>query len=157
MAETRCLAIIDEEEIEVDDDIYENIEAPKFVDLTAPDSRRPDDDRHWFCFRVGNFLLYTNTFHIFFQILTHFQLHDINYVTFSNRMWPKAWARVGLWGNLQEFCSSGMFALLFFFNLLSLSQLMVMDMNELILDFQVMAARSPNVRLRKALNRREAR
>jgi len=31
------------------------------------------------------------------------------------------------------------------------------DMNELILDFQVMAARSPNVRLRKALNRREAR
>lgn len=87
MAETRCLAIIDEEEIEVDDDdIYENIEAPKFVDLTAPDCRRPDHDRHWFCFRVGNFLLYTNTFHIFFQILTHFQLHDINYVTFSNRM-----------------------------------------------------------------------
>ncbi|KAK7412208.1 hypothetical protein VNO78_03658 [Psophocarpus tetragonolobus] len=36
-----------------EDDLYENIEAPKFVDLTAPDSRRPDDDRHWFCFRAG--------------------------------------------------------------------------------------------------------
>ncbi|RDX96039.1 hypothetical protein CR513_21360, partial [Mucuna pruriens] len=56
MAETECLPMIEEEEIDIDDDdndFYENIEAPKFVDLTAPDSRRPDDDRHWFCFRVG--------------------------------------------------------------------------------------------------------
>ncbi|KAL5157157.1 hypothetical protein HKD37_15G041937 [Glycine soja] len=94
MAETRCLAIIDEEEIEVDDDIYENIEAPKFVDLTAPDSRRPDDDRHWFCFRVGCD-----------------QKHE------------------------QELDSEAIY-------------------KNFVL--RVMAARSPNVRLRKALNRREA-
>lgn len=53
MAETRCLPIIEEEDI-IDEDFYEKIEAPKFVDLTAPDKCRPDDDRHWFCLRVGN-------------------------------------------------------------------------------------------------------
>nr|KYP48475.1 hypothetical protein KK1_029850 [Cajanus cajan] len=94
MAETRCLPIIEEEEIEVDDDFYENMEAPKFVDLTAPDSRRPDDDRHWFCFRVGCD-----------------QKHE------------------------QELDSEAIY-------------------NNFVL--RVMAARSPNVRLRKALNRREA-
>ncbi|XP_027338107.1 uncharacterized protein LOC113852048 [Abrus precatorius] len=52
MAETQSLPII-EEEREIDEDFYEKIEAPKFVDFTAPDNRRPDDDRHWFCFRVG--------------------------------------------------------------------------------------------------------
>ena len=60
MAETRCLPVIEEEEI-IDDDFYENIEAPKFVDLTAPDPRLPDDDRHWFCLRLGKliFILFT--------------------------------------------------------------------------------------------------
>lgn len=53
MAENRFLPIIEEEEIEIDDDFYEKIEAPKFVDLTAPDKRHPDDDRHWFCARFG--------------------------------------------------------------------------------------------------------
>ncbi|KAK7246665.1 hypothetical protein RIF29_41535 [Crotalaria pallida] len=55
MAETGTLPmpmIIEEDEI-IDDDFYEKIQAPKFVDLTAPDLRRSDDDRHWFCFRVG--------------------------------------------------------------------------------------------------------
>jgi len=55
MSENRFLPIIEEEEIEIDDDFYEKIEAPKFVDLTKPDKRRPDDDRHWFCARFGNF------------------------------------------------------------------------------------------------------
>ncbi|TKY71564.1 isoleucine N-monooxygenase [Spatholobus suberectus] len=94
MAETRCLAMIEEEEIEIDDEFYENIEAPKFVDLTAPDSRRPDDDRRWFCFRVGCD-----------------QKHE------------------------QELDSEAVY-------------------KHFVL--RVMAARSPNVRLRKALNRREA-
>ncbi|XP_058771680.1 uncharacterized protein LOC131645041 [Vicia villosa] len=53
MAETRFLPIIEEEELEIDDDFYEKIEAPKFVDLTKPDKRHPDDDRHWFCARFG--------------------------------------------------------------------------------------------------------
>ncbi|KAJ1396577.1 hypothetical protein SESBI_32501 [Sesbania bispinosa] len=92
MAETRCLPIIDEEEI--DDDFYEKIEAPKFVDLTAPDKRRPDDDRHWFCLRVGCD-----------------QKHE------------------------EELDSEAIY-------------------KNFVL--RVMAARSPNVRLRKALNRREA-
>ncbi|XP_058007318.1 uncharacterized protein LOC110644651 isoform X2 [Hevea brasiliensis] len=35
------------------DEFYEKIEAPKFVDLTAPDPYRPGDDRYWFCLRVG--------------------------------------------------------------------------------------------------------
>ncbi|KAJ8458868.1 hypothetical protein OPV22_031794 [Ensete ventricosum] len=35
-----------------DDELYEEIEAPKFVDFTAPDRFRPDD-RSWFCARVG--------------------------------------------------------------------------------------------------------
>ncbi|XVF45795.1 hypothetical protein PTKIN_Ptkin02bG0235500 [Pterospermum kingtungense] len=38
----------------IGDDFYEKIEAPKFVDLTAPDRCRTDtDDRYWFCLRVG--------------------------------------------------------------------------------------------------------
>ncbi|RZR98827.1 hypothetical protein BHM03_00028265 [Ensete ventricosum] len=39
-----------------DDELYEEIEAPKFVDFTAPDRFRPDD-RSWFCARVGERLL----------------------------------------------------------------------------------------------------
>ncbi|PAN44796.1 hypothetical protein PAHAL_9G070700 [Panicum hallii] len=45
----------DHEELEEYDDavFYEDIQAPKFVDLTAPDAGRPDDDPAWFCLRVG--------------------------------------------------------------------------------------------------------
>ena len=63
MAETessRSLPIIEEE---VDDDFYEKIEAPKFVDFTAPDNR-PIDDHYWFCLRVGK-LLNPQDFHTF--------------------------------------------------------------------------------------------
>ncbi|KAI3445844.1 hypothetical protein Pfo_002509 [Paulownia fortunei] len=35
-----------------DEEFYEEIEAPKFVDFTVPDHYRPDD-RYWFCLRVG--------------------------------------------------------------------------------------------------------
>ncbi|KAF8709911.1 hypothetical protein HU200_029626 [Digitaria exilis] len=43
-----------EEEEEYDDAVfYEDIQAPMFVDLTAPDAGRPDDDPAWFCVRVG--------------------------------------------------------------------------------------------------------
>ncbi|CAA7387717.1 unnamed protein product [Spirodela intermedia] len=35
-----------------EDHVYENIEAPKFVDFSAPDRSRPDD-RSWFCTRIG--------------------------------------------------------------------------------------------------------
>ncbi|KAL3723923.1 hypothetical protein ACJRO7_036002 [Eucalyptus globulus] len=35
------------------DEFYEDIEAPKFVDFTAPDRYPPDTDRYWFCLRVG--------------------------------------------------------------------------------------------------------
>ncbi|KAF9665885.1 hypothetical protein SADUNF_Sadunf16G0171400 [Salix dunnii] len=45
--EAQCLKINDEE------DFYEQIEAPKFVDLNAPDHYHPGDDRYWFCLRVG--------------------------------------------------------------------------------------------------------
>ncbi|TVU44806.1 hypothetical protein EJB05_04265, partial [Eragrostis curvula] len=42
-----------EEEEEYDDAVfYEDIQAPKFVDLTAPDANRPTDDASWFCLRV---------------------------------------------------------------------------------------------------------
>lgn len=34
------------------EEFYEGIEAPKFVDFTLPDHYRPDD-RYWFCLRVG--------------------------------------------------------------------------------------------------------
>ncbi|KAH9655352.1 Neurofilament heavy protein [Citrus sinensis] len=45
---------MDETQTDGGDDFYEKIEAPKFVDLTAPDHYRPDnDDRYWFCLRVG--------------------------------------------------------------------------------------------------------
>ncbi|KAM7259275.1 hypothetical protein ACFE04_015016 [Oxalis oulophora] len=47
---------IEEEIVKVknEDFFYENIEAPKFVDLSAPDRHRPvHDDRYWFCLRVG--------------------------------------------------------------------------------------------------------
>lgn len=40
---------------EVDDEVYEEIEAPKFVDFSLPDCSRPDD-RSWFCSRVGELL-----------------------------------------------------------------------------------------------------
>ncbi|KAJ0078286.1 hypothetical protein Patl1_37262 [Pistacia atlantica] len=49
-----------DEEIQIEgeqslgDDFYEKIEAPKFVDLTAPDRHRSSiEDRYWFCLRVG--------------------------------------------------------------------------------------------------------
>ncbi|KAG1348135.1 hypothetical protein COCNU_06G019640 [Cocos nucifera] len=35
-----------------EDEFYEEIEAPRFVDFTAPDRSRPDG-RSWFCVRVG--------------------------------------------------------------------------------------------------------
>nr|GMD92793.1 AT-rich interactive domain-containing protein 4B [Ipomoea batatas] len=38
-----------------DEEFYERIEAPKFVDFTAPDYFRPDD-HYWFCLRVGTVL-----------------------------------------------------------------------------------------------------
>ncbi|XXG64739.1 hypothetical protein AAC387_Pa05g2609 [Persea americana] len=37
---------------EEDDEFYEQIEAPKFVDFTDPDRSRPDDGS-WFCIRIG--------------------------------------------------------------------------------------------------------
>ncbi|XP_020087537.1 E3 ubiquitin-protein ligase RBBP6 isoform X1 [Ananas comosus] len=40
------------EVIREDDEFYEGIEAPKFVDLTAPNHSRPDDGS-WFCARIG--------------------------------------------------------------------------------------------------------
>lgn len=39
---------------EDDDEFYEKIEAPKFVDFTDPDRSRPDDGS-WFCVRIGEF------------------------------------------------------------------------------------------------------
>lgn len=48
-----------------EEDFYETIEAPKFVDLTAPDHRPEGDDRYWFCSRVGqnlNSLSFSNFF-----------------------------------------------------------------------------------------------
>ncbi|XP_047341542.1 uncharacterized protein DDB_G0284459 [Impatiens glandulifera] len=39
---------------EDDEEIYENIEAPKFVDFTKPEQHlNRIDDRYWFCLRVG--------------------------------------------------------------------------------------------------------
>ena len=37
------------------DHVYENIEAPKFVDFAAPDRCCPDS-RSWFCARIGKTL-----------------------------------------------------------------------------------------------------
>jgi len=37
-----------------EEEFYEQIEAPKFVDFTIPDHYSPDD-RYWFCSRVGLF------------------------------------------------------------------------------------------------------
>ncbi|KAK9095797.1 hypothetical protein Sjap_021294 [Stephania japonica] len=36
-----------------DEEIYEKIEAPKFVDFTRPDPPLLDQDRSWFCVRIG--------------------------------------------------------------------------------------------------------
>ncbi|GAB2292071.1 hypothetical protein Dimus_026319 [Dionaea muscipula] len=56
-AKRRLSSIYDEEdggeEREEDLLFYERIEAPKFVDLTLPDPYRANDDRYWFCQRVG--------------------------------------------------------------------------------------------------------
>ncbi|XAR52971.1 hypothetical protein NMG60_11021323 [Bertholletia excelsa] len=46
------VTIDDEEDGVGDEEFYEKIEAPKFIDLTKPDQYRPDD-RYWFCLRVG--------------------------------------------------------------------------------------------------------
>ncbi|KAL2477408.1 hypothetical protein Fot_46422 [Forsythia ovata] len=45
-------AINIEDEGGEDEQFYEKMEAPKFVDFTIPDHYRPDD-RYWFCLRVG--------------------------------------------------------------------------------------------------------
>ncbi|OMO92139.1 hypothetical protein COLO4_17832 [Corchorus olitorius] len=53
MDEIQINSAAGEDEI-IGDDFYEKIEAPKFVDLSAPDRcRNHDDDRYWFCLRVG--------------------------------------------------------------------------------------------------------
>ncbi|GMP39140.1 hypothetical protein CsSME_00010095 [Camellia sinensis var. sinensis] len=39
---------------EKEDELYEKIEAPKFVDFTASSDPYPPDDRYWFCLRVGH-------------------------------------------------------------------------------------------------------
>ena len=52
--EATSLPVIEEEEI--DDEFYEKIEAPKFVDFTTPEIRRSNEDHYWFCLRVGNFI-----------------------------------------------------------------------------------------------------
>ena len=55
----------------IGDEFYEKIEAPKFVDLTAPDRCRTEsDDRYWFCLRVGEFpfLLFTVFFYFSFML-----------------------------------------------------------------------------------------
>ncbi|KAI9090913.1 hypothetical protein K1719_028398 [Acacia pycnantha] len=91
-AEAPSLPVIEEEEI--DDEFYEKIEAPKFVDFTAPEIRRSHEDRYWFCLRLGC---------------------DRNHE--------------------EELDSEAIY-------------------KNFVL--RVMAARSPNVRLRKAMNRREA-
>ncbi|GFY89472.1 hypothetical protein Acr_06g0014120 [Actinidia rufa] len=49
---TQATITTDEEDGVGDEEFYEKIEAPKFVDFTAPDPYRPDD-RYWFCLRVG--------------------------------------------------------------------------------------------------------
>ncbi|XP_006651855.1 uncharacterized protein LOC102703479 [Oryza brachyantha] len=41
------------EEEEYDRVFYEDIEAPRFVDLTAPDAALPTDGPSWFCLRIG--------------------------------------------------------------------------------------------------------
>ncbi|KAF9601491.1 hypothetical protein IFM89_020258 [Coptis chinensis] len=40
-------------EDDYDDEVYEKIEAPKYVDLTRPDHFLLPDDRSWFCSRIG--------------------------------------------------------------------------------------------------------
>lgn len=66
---------MDETQTDGGDDFYEKIEAPKFVDLTAPDHHRPDnDDRYWFCLRVGP------SSHILFLTVDFFFLIFVNLI-----------------------------------------------------------------------------
>ncbi|GFP88685.1 hypothetical protein PHJA_001012200 [Phtheirospermum japonicum] len=51
-SENRDSFFSDAEAFEGDEEFYEEIEAPKFVDFTVPDHFCPDD-RYWFCHRVG--------------------------------------------------------------------------------------------------------
>ena len=44
-----------------EEEFYEEIEAPKFVDFTLPDHFCPDD-RFWFCSRVGMFFFLSPKF-----------------------------------------------------------------------------------------------
>ncbi|KAK9161957.1 hypothetical protein Syun_002859 [Stephania yunnanensis] len=53
MAETIMKATLSFNSEYSDDDIYEKIEAPKFVDFTRPDPPLLDQDRSWFCVRIG--------------------------------------------------------------------------------------------------------
>lgn len=67
------MEINDEEEF--GDEFYEKLEAPKFVDLTAPDrDRREHDDRYWFCSRVGVYFFFNfwNFSWIFLDFYTDF-------------------------------------------------------------------------------------
>ncbi|KAL5218806.1 hypothetical protein ABZP36_019490 [Zizania latifolia] len=49
----RGAEVEDDDGEEYDRVFYEEIEAPKFVDLSAPDAARPTDDPSWFCLRIG--------------------------------------------------------------------------------------------------------
>ncbi|KAL3538749.1 hypothetical protein ACH5RR_002115 [Cinchona calisaya] len=43
---------LEDKDVGENEEFYEDIEAPKFVDFTVPDNYRPDD-RYWFCLRFG--------------------------------------------------------------------------------------------------------
>jgi len=65
-----------------EEDFYETIEAPKFVDLTAPDHRPEGDDRYWFCSRVGQNLI---------QSLYIFLVQNSNQIITNNINVPQIW------------------------------------------------------------------
>jgi len=65
-----------------EEDFYETIEAPKFVDLTAPDHRPEGDDRYWFCSRVGQ-----NLVHSFYISL----VQNSNQIITNNINVPQIW------------------------------------------------------------------
>ncbi|KAI3712326.1 hypothetical protein L1987_70877 [Smallanthus sonchifolius] len=129
-----------EDEKDDDEEFYERIEAPKFVDFTKPYTVRTDD-RYWFCSRVGSksdFLeIKPHDFGYFklgcavkiFRIVTDL-ISDL--VASSEPNW-----RFGCDQKHEE----------------------EINPEEISKNFvlRVLAARSPNIKLRKALNREHAR
>jgi hypothetical protein len=156
-----------EEEEEYDDALfYEDIQAPKFVDLTAPDAGRPTDDASWFCLRVGKRLTAARLLLVPIRrskspALTRLLVRPFARRQAATRIMSRStrtpWTGASSCGFVAFFLASPLASSVFRPGVQCESERLIEGCVMLDCLFQVMEARSPNVRLHKAIRRKNQR